>query len=165
MAKLLVHASESQSAFLHTCFAKPVEQKEVRRSRRLPDLSNDSDIRRRAVCAFSAQALGSDGVEHHLGRCHLGVLIFSVWDAFMLCDRDTDLKAHSSTPTPVFLTSRKETQTMVRAKLGPNSDHPRLCIYQGKEKLRPLFEFLGRENSDHALSLGCFGGRGGRGGS
>ena len=35
-----------------------------------------------------------------------------------------------------------------------NSDHLRLCIYQGKEKLRPWSEFLGRENSDHGLSLG-----------
>ena len=32
------------------------------------------------------------------------------------------------------------------------------------EKLRPC-EFLGRENSDHGLSLGCFWGRGRRGGS
>ena len=29
------------------------------------------------------------------------------------------VNAHSSTPTPVFLTSREETQTMVREKLGP----------------------------------------------
>ena len=73
--------------------------------------------------------------------------------------------AHSSTPTPVFLPSREETQTMVREKLGPNSDHPRLCIYWGNEKLRPWSEFLGRENSDHGLSFGCFWGRGRRGGS
>ena len=46
-----------------------------------------------------------------------------------------------------------------------NSDHPRLCMYWGKEKLRPWSEFLGRENSDHGLSLGCFWGRGRRGGS
>ena len=30
----------------------------------------------------------------------------------------------------------------------------------GKEKLRPCSKFLGRENSDHGLSLGCFWGRG-----
>ena len=46
-----------------------------------------------------------------------------------------------------------------------NSDHPRHCIYWGKEKLRPWSEFLGRENSDHGLSFGCFWGRGRRGGS
>ena len=46
-----------------------------------------------------------------------------------------------------------------------NSDHPRLCIYWGNEKLRPWSEFLGRENSDHGLSFGCFWGRGRRGGS
>ena len=46
-----------------------------------------------------------------------------------------------------------------------NSDHPRLCIYWEKEKLRPWSEFLGRENSDHGLSFGCFWGRGRRGGS
>ena len=32
---------------------------------------------------------------------------------------DAPFNAHSSTPTPVFLTSREETQTMVREKLGP----------------------------------------------
>ena len=41
-----------------------------------------------------------------------------------------------------------------------NSDHPRLCISQGKEKLRPWSKFLGRGNSDHGLSLGCFWGGG-----
>ena len=46
-----------------------------------------------------------------------------------------------------------------------NLDHPRLCIYWEKEKLRPWSEFLGRENSDHGLSFGCFWGRGRRGGS
>ena len=46
-----------------------------------------------------------------------------------------------------------------------NSDHPRLCIYQGKEKLRPWSEFLGRENSDHGLSFPCFWSRSRRGGS
>ena len=75
------------------------------------------------------------------------------------------LNAHSSTPTPVFLPPREETQTMVREELGPNSDHPRLCIFLGKEKLRPWSEFLGRENSDHGLSFGCFWGRGRLGGS
>ena len=43
--------------------------------------------------------------------------------------------------------------------------HARLWIYQGKEKLRPWSEFLGRGNSDHGLSLGCFWGRDRRGGS
>ena len=46
-----------------------------------------------------------------------------------------------------------------------NSDHPRLCIYWGKEKLRPWSKSLGRENSDHGLSSGCFWGRGRWGGS
>ena len=46
-----------------------------------------------------------------------------------------------------------------------NSDHPRLCIYWGKEKLGPWSELPGRENSDHGLSFGCFWGRGRRGGS
>ena len=31
-------------------------------------------------------------------------------------------------------------------------------LYQGQEKLRPWSELLGRENSDHGLSLACFGG-------
>ena len=35
-----------------------------------------------------------------------------------------------------------------------NSDHARLCMYQGKEKLRPWSKFLGRENSDHGLNFG-----------
>ena len=46
-----------------------------------------------------------------------------------------------------------------------NPDHARLWIYHEKEKLRPWSEFLGRGNSDHGLSLGCFWGRGRRGGS
>ena len=50
--------------------------------------------------------------------------------------------AHSSTPTPVFLPSREETQTMVREKLGP--------------KLRPLQTLYlsgERRNSDRGLSF------------
>ena len=38
------------------------------------------------------------------------------------------INAHSSTPTPMFLTSREETQTMVREKLGPKS-RPSLTLY------------------------------------
>ena len=49
-----------------------------------------------------------------------------------------------------------ETETMVRGKLRPKLRH---CIYQGKKRLRPWFKFLRRENSDHGLGLGCFGGR------
>ena len=64
------------------------------------------------------------------------------------------LKAHSSIPTPVFLSSREETQAMARAKLRPKL---RFCIYQGKDKLRPWSKFPERENSDHGLSLGCLG--------
>ena len=73
------------------------------------------------------------------------------------------LNAHSSTPTPVFLSSREETQTMVQENSDQNPDNPRPCIYQGKAKLRPWSEFLGRENSDHGLSFLCFWGRGRRG--
>ena len=43
---------------------------------------------------------------------------------------------------------------MVQANPDQNSDHARLCIYQGKEKLRPWSKFLGRENSDHGLNFG-----------
>ena len=42
---------------------------------------------------------------------------------------------------------------------------PDSVFFGGKEKLRPWSEFLGRENSDHGLSFGCFWGRGRRGGS
>ena len=45
-----------------------------------------------------------------------------------------------------------------------NSDHTRLCIYQGMEKLRPWSKFLGRENPDHGLNFGTPRG-GGRSGS
>ena len=39
---------------------------------------------------------------------------------------------------------------MVREKLGPKPRPPQtLYLHQGKEKLRPWSEFLGRENSDH----------------
>ena len=43
------------------------------------------------------------------------------------------LNVHSSTPTPVFLTSRKETQTMVRAKLGPKLRPPQTLYLPGKD--------------------------------
>ena len=65
----------------------------------------------------------------------------------------TKLNAHSSTPTPVFLTSREETQTMVREKLGPKP-RPRQTLdlpgkgetqtmvwVSGAGKLRPWSEF------------------------
>ena len=60
----------------------------------------------------------------------------------------------------------------VSALAGGNSDHgpgktrtktqttPDSAFIGGKEKLRPWSEFLGRENSDHGLSFGCFWGRG-----
>ena len=49
---------------------------------------------------------------------------------------------HSSTPTPVFLTSREEAQTMVREKLGPKPRPPQ-TLYLPKK----------RRNSDHGLSF------------
>ena len=61
--------------------------------------------------------------------------------------------AHSSTPIPVFLTSRDETQTMVREKLGPKPRPPQTLYLPGKGetqtmvrvsgegKLRPWSEF------------------------
>ena len=75
------------------------------------------------------------------------------------------INAHSSTPTPVFLASREETQTVVREKLGPKLRPPHTLYLLGKEKLRPWSEFLLWENSDHGLSFGCFWGRRRRGGS
>ena len=65
------------------------------------------------------------------------------------------LNAHSSTRTPVFLTSREETQAMVREKLGPKPRPPQTLYLPGKGET----EFLGRKNSDRGLSLGCFWGR------
>ena len=38
-----------------------------------------------------------------------------------------------------------------------NSDHPRLCIYWGKEKPRPWSEFLGRETQTMVRVSGVFG--------
>ena len=64
--------------------------------------------------------------------------------------------ARSSTPTPVFPSSRDETQTMVGAKLGPKLRPPQTLYLLGKGKLRPWSKLLGRENSDHGLSFGCF---------
>ena len=65
----------------------------------------------------------------------------------------TPINAHSSTPTPVFLSSREETQTMVREKLGPKLRPPQTLYLLGKGetqtmvwvsgegKLRPWSEF------------------------
>ena len=53
-----------------------------------------------------------------------------------------EVNADSST-LPVFMISRDETQTMVWAKPDQTQTTPRS-------------KFLGRENSDHGLSLGCF---------
>ena len=69
-------------------------------------------------------------------------------------------------PYPSVSDFADETQTMVQTGSDQNSNHARLCIYQGKEKLRPWSEFsgkeklrpwselLGRENSDHGLNFG-----------
>ena len=79
--------------------------------------------------------------------------------------QDPDFNARSSTPTQCFWLRRGKRRPWSEQNSDQNSDHPRLCIYQGKEKLRPWLKFLRRENSDHGLSLGCFWGRGRRGGS
>ena len=64
------------------------------------------------------------------------------------------INTHGSTPAPLFLTLRDETQPWSKQNSDQNSDHARLCIYRGKEKLRPWSKFLGRENSDHGLNFG-----------
>ena len=46
--------------------------------------------------------------------------------------------AHSSTPTPVFLTSREETQTMVRAKLRPKLRPPQTLYLPGKGETQTM---------------------------
>ena len=63
------------------------------------------------------------------------------------------INVHSSTPTPVFLPSQEETQTMVREKLGPKLRPPQTLYLLGKGetqtmvwvsgegKLRPWSEF------------------------
>ena len=51
-------------------------------------------------------------------------------------------------------------KTRTKTQTAPDS-----VVTGEKEKLRPWSEFLGRENSDHGLSFGCFWGRGRRGGS
>ena len=48
------------------------------------------------------------------------------------------LNAHSSTPTPVFLTVREETQTMVQAKLRPKLRPPETLYLPGKGKTRNM---------------------------
>ena len=46
--------------------------------------------------------------------------------------------AHSSTPTPVFLTSLEETQTMVRAQLGPKLRPPQTLYFSGKGETQTM---------------------------
>ena len=48
------------------------------------------------------------------------------------------INAHSSTPTPVFLISREETQTMVRAKLGPKLRPPQTLDLAGKGETQTM---------------------------
>ena len=48
------------------------------------------------------------------------------------------LNAHSSTPTPVFLPSREETQTMVREKLGPKLRPPQTLYLLGKGETQTM---------------------------
>ena len=48
------------------------------------------------------------------------------------------INAHSSTPTPVFLPSRQETQTMVREKLGPKLRPPQTLYLQGKGETQTM---------------------------
>ena len=48
------------------------------------------------------------------------------------------INAHSSTPTPVFLTSREETQTMVREKLGPKPRPPQTLYLPGKGETQTM---------------------------
>ena len=70
------------------------------------------------------------------------------------------LYAHSSTPTPVFRISRtKLSKTLTKIETTSDS------VLPGKGELRRWSKFLGRDNSDHGLSLGCFWCRGRRGGS
>ena len=49
-----------------------------------------------------------------------------------------NLNAHSSTPTPGFLTSREETQTMVREKLGPKPRPRQILVLPGKGKSQTM---------------------------
>ena len=46
--------------------------------------------------------------------------------------------AHLSTPTPVFLPSRGETQTMVREKLGPKLRPPQTLYLLGKGETQTM---------------------------
>ena len=46
--------------------------------------------------------------------------------------------AHSSTPTPVFLTSREETQTMVQAKLRPKLRPPQTLHALGEGETQTM---------------------------
>ena len=48
------------------------------------------------------------------------------------------VNAHSSTPTPVFLTSREETQTMVRGKLRPKPKPPQTLYLPGKGETQTM---------------------------
>ena len=49
-----------------------------------------------------------------------------------------DFNARSSTPTPVFLPSREETQTMVREKLGPKLRPPQPLHLLGKGETQTM---------------------------
>ena len=48
------------------------------------------------------------------------------------------INAHSSTPTPVILPSREETQTMVREKLGPKLRPPQTLYLLGKGETQTM---------------------------
>ena len=50
----------------------------------------------------------------------------------------TLFNAHSSTPTPVFLPSREETQTMVREELGPKLRPPQTLYLLGKGETQTM---------------------------
>ena len=54
-----------------------------------------------------------------------------------------EVKAHSSTPTPVFLPSREETQTMVREKLGPKLRPPQTLYLLGKGETQTMVRVSG----------------------
>ena len=61
------------------------------------------------------------------------------------------INAHGSTPTPVC---RAKLRPWSKQNSDQNSDHTRLCVYQGKEKVRPWSKSLGWENSAHGLNFG-----------
>ena len=71
-----------------------------------------------------------------------------------------------SQPTPVILILRggKSDHGLRKAQTKTQTT-PDTFFLHGKEKPRPGSKFLGKENSDHGLSLWCFRGRGRRGDS